>query len=122
MFYVCFYIFGVEFWLFPNFDNDKLGFIESFKPLYSIEKRNETYITIIIRLAIALIISYISYSIYFNPKLIDDGLNHMHEIYYDILNYGNDKILNYHNSTSISIVDKSNTYMRDIDNELGLDI
>ena len=27
----------VTFWIFPNMDNDKCGFVESFKPFYSVE-------------------------------------------------------------------------------------
>lgn len=29
----------VNFWLLPNLDNEKLGVIDSFKPLYSIERK-----------------------------------------------------------------------------------
>lgn len=29
----------VKFWIFPNLDNEKLGFLESFKPFYSFEYR-----------------------------------------------------------------------------------
>ena len=31
----------VEFWLLPNLTNDKLGVIESFKPLYSVKKKRK---------------------------------------------------------------------------------
>lgn len=30
----------INFWIFPNLDNEKLGFVESFKPFYSFEYRN----------------------------------------------------------------------------------
>lgn len=29
----------VHFWLLPNLDNEKLGIIDSFKPLYSIKRK-----------------------------------------------------------------------------------
>ena len=32
----------IKFWIFPNLDNEKLGFVESFKPFYSIEYKDAT--------------------------------------------------------------------------------
>ena len=112
--YLFFFIFGFDIWIFPNLTDDKLGVIESFKPFISSKKRNETLYTIIFRLGIACLTGYIAYYIYENPNIIDDGIDHLWEIYQDVLSYGNEKIINYHNSTSISIVDKSNKYMNNI--------
>ncbi len=30
----------IKFWIFPNLDNEKLGFLDSFKPFYSFEYRD----------------------------------------------------------------------------------
>ena len=30
----------INFWIFPNLDNEKLGFLDSFKPFYSFEYRD----------------------------------------------------------------------------------
>lgn len=30
----------IKFWIFPNLDNEKLGFIDSFKPFYSFEYKD----------------------------------------------------------------------------------
>ena len=32
----------IKFWIFPNLDNEKLGFIDSFKPFYSFEYKDAT--------------------------------------------------------------------------------
>ena len=32
----------MKFWIFPNLDNEKLGFVESFKPFYSLEYAKDT--------------------------------------------------------------------------------
>lgn len=31
----------INFWLLPNLDNEKLGVIDSFKPLYSLKKKKK---------------------------------------------------------------------------------
>lgn len=120
--YILFYIFGRDFWLFPNLFDDKLGFFDSFKPVYLNTKRNETYFTILIRLIIFVFVVYIGVSLYFNPELIQEGVDHLIEIYSDVLNFGNDKIINYYNTTQVSIVDRSNVYMNKIIEEgIGVD-
>lgn len=30
----------IKFWIFPNLDNEKLGFVDSFKPFYSLEHKD----------------------------------------------------------------------------------
>ena len=109
--FLIFYTFGYSIWIFPNLTDDKLGVLESFKPFISKEKRNDPLYKILIRLIIAGFIIYAALEIYMNPNLIQDGIDHLFEIYNDVLNYGNDKIINYYNTTSISIVDKNNIYM-----------
>lgn len=31
----------LHFWIFPNLDNEKCGFFDSFKPLYSVERKKD---------------------------------------------------------------------------------
>lgn len=120
--FLIFYTFGYSIWIFPNLTDDKLGVIESFKPFLSKEKRNDPLYKILIRIAIASSIVYAAYEVYMNPNLIQDGIDHLFEIYSDVLSYGNDKIINYYNTTSISIVDKNNIYMDKIMKEgLGVE-
>ncbi len=71
--YLFFYIFGVDVWIFPDLNDEKLGFFDSFKRVISWEKRNEKWYTILIRIAIALFTGWIAFCVYKNPKLIDDA-------------------------------------------------
>ena len=32
----------VYFWIFPNLNDEKRGFVDSFKPIYSMERKNNT--------------------------------------------------------------------------------
>ena len=41
--YVFFYTFGYDVWIFPDMDDPKLGFFESFKRVISAEKRKDKY-------------------------------------------------------------------------------
>lgn len=115
-----FYIFGRDVWLFPNLLDDKLGIIDSFKPFISASKREESWVTILIRFAIACSLGITTAYVYLNPHVILDGVEHFKEIYTDVLSWGNDKIINYHNGTSISIINKSDKYNQQILDE-GLD-
>jgi translocation protein SEC62 len=86
---------GQDFWLFPNLFDDKLGIIDSFKPLYSTCKRDETLMTRLFKIAIVLFILYCCYFIYENPNSPEDLLEHIKEIYVDVFDYGKDKIINW---------------------------
>ena len=72
--YLFFYIFRYDIWLLPDIQDNKLGFFELFYRDYrviTVEKRNESWITIIIRITIAVTTGYNAYSIYRNPGMID---------------------------------------------------
>ena len=111
-----FYIFGVDFWLFPNLHDDKLGIIDSFKPLYSLEKRTETLFTLIFRLAIVGCVGYLVFYVYQNPESINDFADHVAEVYVDVFDWGKEKIVNYGNSTAIHL--KNQKYMNPNFNDL----
>lgn len=117
IFYVIFYSIGYDFWIFPNLTDDKLGVVDSFKPLYEIKKREDKWTTILIRVAVAIGIGAGTVYLYQNPELIDDFAIHLQEIYVDVLSWGNEKIIHYHNGTGISLVDKNDKYRRLIEEE-----
>jgi hypothetical protein len=91
-----FYIFGISFWIFPNFFDDTKGVIDSFLPLYSYEKRQDSILSILIRMAIAVFVAYIALYVYTNPESINDFANHLVEVYNDMFEFGKDKIVNYY--------------------------
>jgi translocation protein SEC62 len=94
--FITLYIFGLDFWLFPNMYDDKAGFFDSFKPLYTYNKREENWITILVRLAIAIGFLYASVTIYMNPQLIDDLYEHVIEAGADFFDWGKNHVVNYH--------------------------
>lgn len=94
--YTFFYIFGISLWIFPNLFDDSKGVIDSFLPLYSVEKRQDSFISILIRLAITGIVGYTGWYIYSNPDSIYDFRDHLVEIYSDMFEFGKDKIVNYY--------------------------
>jgi translocation protein SEC62 len=103
------YTLGIDFWLFPNLHDDKLGVIDSFKPLYSVERRKETTLTLIFRLSIFVCIGYLAYHVYQEPNSVQDLFDHVVEVYFDVFDWGKEKIVNYGNSTAINL--KNQKYM-----------
>lgn len=65
--YVVFASFGVSFWIFPNLFGD-YGIVESFKPFYSVQKWDNDFVAIILRVAAFAIFVYYSVSIYQEPE------------------------------------------------------
>jgi translocation protein SEC62 len=90
------YIFGLDFWIFPNLYDDKAGILDSFKPFYTYSKREETWMTILVRLSIAIAFLYASVTIYINPEMIDDIYNHVFEAGTDFFDWGKNHVINYH--------------------------
>jgi translocation protein SEC62 len=107
--YALLYTVGIDFWLFPNLHDEKLGIVDSFKPVYSFEKRNETFFTLFIRVIIASCLLYLAYYVYQNPESIQDFFDHVVEVYVDVFDWGKEKIVNYGNSTAINL--KTKNYM-----------
>ena len=101
--YLFFYIFGYSIWIFPDINDEKLGFFASFRRVISVEKRNELWYTIIIRICISLITGYISFSVYKNPKLIDDAKVLLYDAFKDFYSYGEDKFVNSWNNKSLIV-------------------
>ena len=114
--YIYFYTFGFDVWLFPDMDDPKLGFIDSFRRVMSFERRKDQWYFIVIRIILAIITGYIAFCIYKNPKLIDDGQKFVVEIIKDLYHYGEDKFVN-NNSTAVKLKNKKNYIsLEDLDN------
>ena len=114
--YIFFYTFGFDVWLFPDMDDPKLGFIDSFRRVMSFERRKDQWYFIVIRIILAIITGYIAFCIYKNPKLIDDCQKFVVEIIKDLYHYGEDKFVN-NNSTAVKLKNKKNYIsLEDLDN------
>ena len=108
--YLFFYIFGYDIWLLPDIQDNKLGFFESFYRVITVEKRNESWITILVRILIAVTTGYIAFSVYRNPGLIDDAKKIIYEALRDFYDFGEDKIVNSFNTTAVSLKYKTKSY------------
>ena len=114
--YVFFYIIGFDVWLFPDMDDPKLGFFDSFKRVISFESRKDKWYFIVIRIILAIISGYIAFCVYKNPKLIDDAQSFVVNIIKDVYHYGEDKFVN-NNSTAVKLKNKKKYIsLEDLDN------
>jgi len=114
--YIFFYIFGFDVWLFPDMDDPKLGFIDSFRRVFSFESRKDKWYFIVIRIILAIISGYVAFCVYKNPKLIDDTQKFVVDIIKDLYHYGEDKFVN-NNSTAVKLKNKKKYIsLEDLDN------
>lgn len=104
--YIFCFIFGYDVWLLPDMDDNKLGFFESFYRVISVEKRNEKWYTIAIRVCLAIFTGYVGYKIYKNPSIVDEAKKLFVDAIKDIYAYGEDKIVNAYNTTAIQLKNK----------------
>ena len=103
--YILCYTFGYDVWIFPDLDSPKLGFFESFKRIISIDKRNDKWYFIIIRIVLVILTGYVSFCVYRNPKLIDDSKKFLVDTIRDLYHYGEDRFVN-NNSTALTTNNK----------------
>jgi hypothetical protein len=105
--FVFFFIFGFNVWLFPDMDDPKLGVIDSFRRVFSFEKRNEKWYTILIRIVISVVTGYFAYCFYRRPELFNDIKKLVYDALKDFYFYGEDKIVNSFNSTAVKVKHKT---------------
>lgn len=89
------YVFGLDFWVFPNLFDEKLGVLDSFKPFVSYIKRTESMITLVVRACIFGFIAYLCWTVYDNPSTVNDFGQHVADIYVDFFEWGKEKVINY---------------------------
>ena len=114
--YVFCYTFGYDVWVFPDMDDPKLGFFDSFKRVISAEKRKDIWYFIVIRIFLAIISGYIAFRVYQNPQLIDDTQKLILDAIKDLYHYGEDRFVN-NNSTAVKLKNKKKYIsLEDLDN------
>ena len=114
--YVFFYTFGYDVLIFPDMDDPKLGIIDSFKRVISVEKRKDKWYFLVLRVILAIITGYIAFCVYKNPKLIDQTQKIIVDAIRDVYHYGEDRFVN-NNSTAISLKNKKKYIsLEDLDN------
>merc|ERR1711967_87340 len=55
--YVIFWIVGVDFWILPNINDEYCGFLDSFKPAYSWERRKDDIFMLVVRFGSLIIVA-----------------------------------------------------------------
>jgi translocation protein SEC62 len=90
--YTCFWVVGFDFWIFPNLTDDYAGFIDSFKPLYSLDKRQDDLIMLLVRFGSLAIVAVAVEQISHTCSLTDFTELVTHS-YTDLLDWGVDKIM-----------------------------
>jgi translocation protein SEC62 len=90
--YTAFWVVGFDFWIFPNLNDEYCGFLDSFKPLYSWEKRKDDALMLLVRFGSLGIVAVAVEQISQTCSLSDVG-ELVVTSYADILDWGVDKIL-----------------------------
>ena len=103
-----FFIIGYDAWLFPDLNDPKLGVLDSFKRVFTIEKRNEQWYTILIRVIISIVTGYIAFCFYRRPALFEDIKKLVYDALKDFYFYGEDKLVK-GNTTAVSVKYRTRT-------------
>jgi len=90
--YTAFWVVGFDFWIFPNLNDEYCGFLDSFKPLHSWEKRKDDALMLLVRFGSLGIIAVAVEQISQTCSLSDVG-ELVITSYADVLDWGMDKIL-----------------------------
>jgi len=90
--YTAFWVVGFDFWIFPNLNDEYCGFLDSFKPFYSWEKRKDDALMLLVRFGSLGILAVAIEQISQTCSLSDVG-ELVVTSYADVLDWGMEKIL-----------------------------
>jgi len=90
--YTAFWIVGFDFWIFPNLNDEYCGFLDSFKPCYSWEKRKDDALMLLVRFGSLGIAAVAVEQISQTCSLSDVG-DLVVSSYQDVLAWGEEKIM-----------------------------
>merc|ERR1712176_770596 len=90
--FACFWIVGFDFWIFPNLNDEYCGFLDSFKPMYSWEKRKDDALMLLVRFGSLGIVAVAIEQISQTCSIHDVGELVMAS-YADVIDWGVDKIM-----------------------------
>eukprot|EP00928_Gymnodinium_smaydae_P067269 TRINITY_DN5020_c0_g1_i1.p1 TRINITY_DN5020_c0_g1~~TRINITY_DN5020_c0_g1_i1.p1 ORF type:complete len:349 (+),score=107.98 TRINITY_DN5020_c0_g1_i1:87-1133(+) len=91
MLYAAFWIVGFDFWVFPNINDEYCGFIDSFKPFYSWEKRKDDALMLLVRFG-SLAITAVAVHEIAQTHSMADVQDFLTSSYMDVLDWGVDKL------------------------------
>jgi len=90
--YVLFWIVGFDFWVFPNINDEYCGFLDSFQPFYSWEKRKDDWLTLLVRFGSLAIVAAAAEQISQTMSL-NDVQDFIQSSYTDVLDWGVEKLM-----------------------------
>jgi len=89
--YTLFWIVGFDFWIFPNINDEYCGFLDSFQPFYSWEKRKDDAMMLLVRFGSLAIVAVAVQSIAETHSLADVQ-DFVTSSYIDVLDWGVEKL------------------------------
>jgi len=89
--YTIFWIPGFDFWIFPNLNDEYCGFLDSFQPCYSWEKRKDDFLMLVVRFGslamVAVAVEQIS-----QTTSLTDVQDFLQSSYIDVIDWGVEKL------------------------------
>merc|ERR1712176_873578 len=89
--FACFWIVGFDFWIFPNLNDEYCGFLDSFQPLYSWDKRKDDALMLFVRFG-SLAITAVAIQQISETTSLDDVQDLLKYSAVDLVDWGIDKI------------------------------
>lgn len=89
--YTAFWIVGFDFWIFPNINDEYCGFLDSFKPLYSFDKRKDDALMLLVRFG-SLAITAVAVQQIAETHSLQDVQDFVTSSYLDVLDWGVEKL------------------------------
>merc|ERR1712232_676283 len=103
--FVFFWIVGFDFWIFPNINDEYCGFLDSFKPLYSWDKRKDDMLMLFVRFGSLAIVAVAVQQIAETHSL-SDVRDFMEAGFTDVLDWGVQKLeITYDQKAALPSVD-----------------
>merc|ERR1711974_383974 len=87
-----FWIIGFDFWIFPNLNDEYCGFLDSFQPFYSWDKRKDDPLMLLVRFGSLAIVAVAVQQIAETHSL-DDVKDFVTNSYIDVIDWGVEKLL-----------------------------
>mmetsp|Transcript_97619 Transcript_97619/g.173873 ORF Transcript_97619/g.173873 Transcript_97619/m.173873 type:complete len:350 (+) Transcript_97619:73-1122(+) len=89
--FTVFWIIGFDFWIFPNLNDEYCGFLDSFQPFYSWEKRKDDALMLLVRF-VSLAIVAVAVQQIAETTSLEDVQDLITSSYIDVLDWGVEKL------------------------------
>lgn len=89
--YTLFWVIGFDFWIFPNLNDEYCGFLDSFQPFYSWEKRKDDALMLLVRF-VSLAIAAVAIQQIAETHSLADVQDFVTSSYIDVLDWGVEKL------------------------------